>query len=590
MPKYIFITGGVVSSLGKGIAAASIGKMLEAQGFKVAMQKLDPYINVDPGTMNPYQHGEVYVTQDGAETDLDLGHYERFTSGNISKINNVTTGQIYFSVIQKERRGDYLGKTVQVIPHITNEIKERIKAVAQAKRVDIVISEVGGTVGDIESLPFLEAIRQFRHDVGKDNVLYIHLTLVPFIRAAGELKTKPTQHSVGTLREIGIQPDMLLCRTEKRIPKEVKEKIALFCNVESNAVIEARDVRSIYEVPLVFKEQKMDKVICDLLHLEHNPCDLSAWKKEVVDPMIRPKYQVKVAVVGKYMELQDAYKSIFEALRHGGIANNARVIIKKVNAENLTDKRVLDALKDVDGILVPGGFGDRGIEGKIKSITYARENKVPFFGICLGMQCASIEFARNVLDMKSANSTEFNKKTQYPVISLLEEQENVKNLGGTMRLGAYPCEVKKGTKAYDAYESEKVMERHRHRYEFNNKYREDFQKAGIVFSGNYASGNLVEILELKEHPWFVAGQFHPEFQSKPDQAHPLFREFIKHALENRKKLGRPIAAEPIHEGDGSSSEDSGGSVKEVMEKEENAPEQKLREEEFFDADQKPIMC
>ncbi|MBI4398894.1 MAG: CTP synthase [Candidatus Omnitrophica bacterium] len=587
MPKYIFITGGVVSSLGKGIAAASIGKILEAQGFKVAMQKLDPYLNVDPGTMNPYQHGEVYVTRDGAETDLDLGHYERFTNGTISKINNVTTGQIYFSVIQKERRGDYLGKTVQVIPHITNEIKERIRAVAQAKRVDLVISEVGGTVGDIESLPFLEAIRQMRHDVGKENVIYIHLTLVPFIKAAGELKTKPTQHSVGTLREIGIQPDILLCRTEKRLSKDLKEKIALFCNVDSNAVIEARDVRSIYEVPLVFKEQKLDRVICDRLHLEHNPCDLSAWKKEVVDPMLHPKYQVKVAVVGKYMELQDAYKSIFEALRHGGIANNARVIIKKVNAEHLTDKRVVEALKDADGILVPGGFGDRGIEGKIKGITYARQNQVPFFGICLGMQCASIEFARNALNMKLAHSTEFNKKTQYPVISLLEEQEQVKNLGGTMRLGAYPCEVKKGTKAYEAYAADKILERHRHRYEFNNKYRQDFEQAGMIFSGIYADGGLVEILELRDHPWFVASQFHPEFQSKPDGAHPLFREFIKHALENRKKMGRPIIAEPS---EGPVPNDSAGSPEAERAEKEELSSGKFGEEEFFDASQKPIMC
>lgn len=584
MPKYIFVTGGVVSSLGKGIAAASIGKILEAQGFRVAMQKLDPYLNVDPGTMNPYQHGEVYVTQDGAETDLDLGHYERFTSGPISKINNVTTGQIYFSVITKERRGDYLGKTVQVIPHITNEIKERIRAVTQGKRIDIVISEVGGTVGDIESLPFLEAIRQFRHEIGKDNVLYIHLTLVPYIKAAGELKTKPTQHSVGTLREIGIQPDILLCRTEKKLSKDMKDKIALFCNVEENAVIEARDVRSIYEVPLVFKEQKMDKVICDILNLDYKPCDLSSWKKEVVDPTLRPKYQVKVAVVGKYMELQDAYKSIFEALRHGGIANNARVIIKKVNAENLTDKRVLESLKDVDGILVPGGFGDRGIEGKIKAVQYARENKIPFFGICLGMQCASIEFARNVAGMKTAHSTEFNKKTQYPVISLLEEQENVKNLGGTMRLGAYPCDVKKGTKAYDAYETDKVMERHRHRYEFNNKFREDFEKLGMKFSGTYANGNLVEILELTNHPWFVAGQFHPEFQSKPDQAHPLFREFIKHSLENRKKMGRPINADPNSESDGSGPENA------IGEGSKEADESIAGEETFYDEDKRPIMC
>lgn len=561
MPKYIFITGGVVSSLGKGIAAASIGKILEAEGFKVAMQKLDPYINVDPGTMNPYQHGEVYVTQDGAETDLDLGHYERFTSGPITKINNVTTGQIYYSVITKERRGDYLGRTVQVIPHITDEIKERIRQVSKDRRVDIVISEVGGTVGDIESLPFLEAIRQFRHDVGKDNVIYIHLTLVPFIRAAGELKTKPTQHSVGTLREIGIQPDILLCRTEKRLSKNLKSKISLFCNVDEHAVIEARDVASIYEVPLVFKEQKLDQAICEYLHLEHRTCDLSTWKKKVVDAALHPKFQVKVAVVGKYMELQDAYKSIFEALRHGGIANNARVIIKKVNAERITDKRVGEALKDADGILVPGGFGDRGIEGKIKSIRYARESKIPFFGICLGMQCASIEFARNALNMKGAHSTEFNKKTQFPVISLLEEQAQVKELGGTMRLGAYACDVKKGTHAFEAYESEQVLERHRHRYEFNNKYLEDFEKSGMSISGTYSNGKLVEIIELKDHPWFVAGQFHPEFQSKPDKAHPLFREFIRHALEYRKSAGRPIAADasvvgPVEESDHSHNSNS----------------------------------
>lgn len=540
MPKHIFITGGVVSSLGKGIAAASIGKLLEAKGFKIAMQKLDPYINVDPGTMSPYQHGEVYVTEDGAETDLDLGHYERFTNSFISKLSNSTTGQIYNSVINRERKGDYLGATVQVIPHITDAIKERIHNASKQKRVDVVISEVGGTVGDIESLPFLEAIRQLRHDIGKKNVLYMHLTLVPFIKAAGELKTKPTQHSVGTLREIGIQPDILLCRAEKKLSSELKSKIALFCNVENEAVIEARDVTSIYEVPLVFQKQKLDQVICDYLHLENKRCDLSKWKKEVLDVAVNPKYNVKVAIVGKYIELQDAYKSIYEAFRHSGIANNARVTVKRVNAENLTDKKIEQSLKDIDGILIPGGFGDRGIEGKIKAVRYARENKIPYFGICLGMQCAVIEFARNVMGLKNAHSTEFVKKTVNPVISLLSEQKKVKDYGGTMRLGASVCKVKKGTLAHKAYKTDKISERHRHRYEFNNKFKKQFEKSGMVFSGVNGEGKLMEIVELKDHPWFVAGQFHPEFKSKPDQAHPLFREFIAAALKYRKSMGKNL--------------------------------------------------
>ncbi|MBI1977304.1 MAG: CTP synthase [Candidatus Omnitrophica bacterium] len=531
MPKYIFITGGVVSSLGKGIASASIGKLLEAKGLKVAMQKLDPYINVDPGTMSPYQHGEVYVTEDGAETDLDLGHYERFTNSPIGKLNNVTTGQVYYSVITKERRGDYLGGTVQVVPHITDEIKERIRAVSRGKRYDVVISEIGGTVGDIESLPFLEAARQFRHEEGRENVIFIHLTLVPFIRAAGELKTKPTQHSVGTLREIGIQPDILLCRTEKRLSKDLRAKIALFCNVDPEAVVEARDVRSIYEVPLVFKDQGLDQVICRYLRLENKAGNLSEWKRDVVDKALSPKYQVTIGVVGKYVELQDAYKSLYEALRHGGLASNARVVIKRINSERVNKGRIEQYLNKVDGILVPGGFGNRGIEGKIRAIKYARENKIPFFGICLGMQCAVIEFARNVLDLKGAHSTEFNKKTPYPVISLLEEQESITNLGGTMRLGAYPCEVKESTLAYEAYGAEEVSERHRHRYEFNNKYRDQFAKSGMRFSGVYQSGKLVEIIELENHPWFVAGQFHPEFKSKPDKPHPLFKAFVAKALE-----------------------------------------------------------
>ncbi len=530
MPKYIFITGGVVSSLGKGIASASIGRILEAKGLKVTLQKLDPYINVDPGTMNPYQHGEVYVTEDGAETDLDLGHYERFTSIAVGKANNVTTGQIYHEVISKERKGEFLGATVQVVPHITDAIKERIRQVSRGKPFDVVITEIGGTVGDIESLPFLEAVRQFRHEVGRENSIFVHLTLVPYIRAAGELKTKPTQHSVGTLREIGIQPDILLCRTEKRIPKELKAKIGLFCDVDVNAVIEARDVRSIYEVPLIFKEQGLDEVICRYLKIEYKSGSLHTWKKEVVEKALNPKYSVKIAVVGKYIDLQDAYKSIYESLNHAGIANDTEVVVKRVNSEKILKSNCAQLFKGLSGILVPGGFGMRGIEGKLQAIQYVRENKIPFFGICLGMQCATIEFARNVLDWKGANSTEFNKKTAYPVISLLEEQEKVEDLGGTMRLGALPCHVKKDSQAYKAYRTDEISERHRHRFEFNNQYREDFQKQGFRISGLSPGGKLVEIIELEDHPWFVASQFHPEFKSKPDKAHPLFREFIRHAL------------------------------------------------------------
>ena len=541
MPKYIFVTGGVVSSLGKGIASASIGRLMEAKGLKVALQKLDPYLNVDPGTMNPYQHGEVYVTEDGAETDLDLGHYERFTSSVLSRVNNVTTGQVYGTVIGKERKGEYLGATVQVVPHITDEIKTRIREVSKGKRYDIVISEVGGTVGDIESLPFLEAVRQFRQEAGRENVIFIHLTLVPFIRAAGELKTKPTQHSVGRLREIGIQPDILLCRTEKRLSKDLKAKIGLFCNLEADAVIEARDVSSIYEVPLIFKEQGLDRVICRLLGLEYRVGDLNEWKRDVVEKILHPKHKVKIAVVGKYIQLQDAYKSIYEALIHGGIASDTAVEIKKVSAEKLDRGKPGKHLHEVDGVLVPGGFGTRGIEGKIKAIQYARENKIPYLGLCLGMQCAVIEFARNVAGLKGANSTEFNKKTAYPVISLLEEQESVKDLGGTMRLGALPCHLKKETLAYEAYQADLVMERHRHRYEFNNKYREPFSRLGLRLSGLSPGSKLVEIVELENHPWFVASQFHPEFKSKPDRPHPLFREFVRHALVHREN-GLPAGA------------------------------------------------
>ena len=532
MPRYIFITGGVVSSLGKGIVSASCGKLLESRGLRVLLMKCDPYLNVDPGTMNPYQHGEVYVTEDGAETDLDLGHYERFTSSEATKLNNVTTGKIYYSVIMRERRGDYLGATVQVVPHITDEIKSAIKSATHNKSVDVVICEIGGTVGDIESLPFLEAIRQFRQDIGRENAINIHLTLIPYIRVADEIKTKPTQHSVGKMREIGIQPDILLCRTEKKLSKDVREKIALFCNVEAEQVMLALDVHDIYEVPLALKEEGLDTMIIKLLKLN---CDdgnekLKFWKTNVVDKVLSPAKELTIGVVGKYMELQDAYKSIYEALKHGGIANDAKVIIKKIDAEDVMAHGAEKYLKGVNGLLVPGGFGDRGIEGKIKAIKFARENKVPFFGVCLGMQCAVIEFARHVCGMNRANSTEFNKATPFPVISLLEEQKRVQDMGGTMRLGSYPCHLKKTTKTIKAYGKESIHERHRHRYEFNNKYKVKMENSGLIVSGTSPNGRLVEIVELVDHPWFVGCQFHPEFKSKPDQAHPLFRDFIKASL------------------------------------------------------------
>ena len=532
MPKYIFITGGVVSSLGKGVASASIGRLLESRGFKITIQKLDPYINVDPGTMNPYQHGEVYVTDDGTEADLDLGHYERFTSIATGRDNNVTTGRIYYSVITKERAGEYLGATVQVVPHITDEIKEAIRRVSKGKNVDVVICEVGGTVGDIESLPFLEAIRQFRLEVGRGNAINIHLTLIPYLKAAGELKTKPTQHSVGKLREIGIQADILLCRTEKPLSRKICEKIALFCNVEVDAVIPARDVRDIYEIPLVFRDAGLDETILRLLELKSEKRhDLKAWETQVVRPSLAPSKTVRIAVVGKYIELPDAYKSIYEALRHGGIANDARVEIKRIESERLEGQGQAEKLlKEVQGILVPGGFGHRGIEGKIQAIQYARERGVPFFGICLGMQCATIEFARDVLGLKGANSTEFHQETPHPVISLLAEQRKVRQLGGTMRLGAQPCQVKRGTTAYRAYHETRVMERHRHRYEFNPAYRAQCEARGFIVSGQHAGKRLVEIVELKGHPWFLGCQFHPELRSKPDRCHPLFREFIRAAL------------------------------------------------------------
>jgi len=530
MAKYIFITGGVISSLGKGIACASLGKILESRGLRVALMKLDPYINVDPGTMNPYQHGEVYVTEDGAETDLDLGHYERFTSGQTSKFNNITTGQIYNCVITRERRGDYLGKTIQVIPHITDAIKEQIRKCAQVSKADIVIVEIGGTVGDIEGLPFLEAARQFRLDMGYDNVLYIHLTLVPYIKAAQEVKTKPTQHSVGTLREIGIIPDVLICRTEQPLSDSVKEKISLFCNVDKKAVIESPDMASIYQIPLVFKKQILDEIILGHFKLICKFSDLEEWEREVVQRVLHPKHKVTIAVVGKYIELQDAYKSIYEALIHAGIYNDAKVEVEKIDSESLEKPKSKTLLEGLSGILVPGGFGYRGIEGKIKAIQFARQNQVPFLGLCLGMQCAVIEFARNVCHLAGANSTEF-KKTKYPVISLLEEQKNIKKLGGTMRLGAYPCKIKKNSLAFRIYGKALIQERHRHRYEFNNKYKKLFENKGMIFSGIYEKKGLVEIIELKNHPYFVAVQFHPEFKSKPDGAHHLFREFIKAALE-----------------------------------------------------------
>jgi len=531
MAKFIFVTGGVISSLGKGITAASVGKILQARGLKVSLMKFDPYLNVDPGTMNPYQHGEVYVTDDGAETDLDLGHYERFTGARMTKFNNVTTGQVYHAVISRERRGDYLGKTIQVIPHITNEIKDRVKKVAEVSGAEVVVVEIGGTVGDIESLPFLEAARQFGLEAGRENVFYIHVTLIPYIKVAGEIKTKPTQHSVGTLREIGIQPDVLICRTEKTLSEDVKEKISLFCNVRKEAVIEAKDVSSIYQLPLIFKNQILDEIILSHFKLICRFSELKDWEKDVVTRVLEPKFQTRIAVVGKYIGLQDAYKSIYESLVHAGIANDCRVEIEKIDSEDIEKRGASRLLNSVSGILVPGGFGSRGIEGKVKAIEYARKNNIPFLGLCLGMQCAVIEFSRHVCGMKKANSTEFSRKTPFPVISLLEEQKKVRQMGGTMRLGSFPCRLRPKSRAQSAYRKELVHERHRHRYEFNNKYRKALEKKGMVFSGIYPKGNLAEIIELKNHPFFIAVQFHPEFNSRPDAAHPLFRDFIKASLE-----------------------------------------------------------
>ncbi|WP_374721268.1 CTP synthase [Peribacillus tepidiphilus] len=534
MTKYIFVTGGVVSSLGKGITAASLGRLLKNRGLNVTIQKFDPYINVDPGTMSPYQHGEVFVTDDGAETDLDLGHYERFIDINLSKYSNVTTGKIYSTVLKKERRGDYLGGTVQVIPHITNEIKERVFRAGRETNADVVITEIGGTVGDIESLPFLEAIRQIKSDIGRDNVMYIHCTLIPYIKAAGEMKTKPTQHSVKELRSLGIQPNVIVVRTEMPISQDMKDKIALFCDIDPKAVIEARDADTLYSVPLALQEQKLDQIVCEHLKLKCGEADMTEWKA-LVNKVLNLSKKTTIALVGKYVELQDAYISVVEALKHAGYAFDADAQIKWINSEHVTKENVAELLGDVDGILVPGGFGDRGIEGKIVATEYARVNKKPFLGICLGMQLASVEFARNVLGLEGAHSAEIDPQTPHPIIDLLPEQKDVEDLGGTLRLGLYPCKLVEGTKAMAAYDNEVIYERHRHRYEFNNHYRQAMEAKGFVFSGTSPDGRLVEIIELKDHPWFVASQFHPEFTSRPTRPQPLFRDFVEASLKFGKE-------------------------------------------------------
>ena len=529
MAKHIFVTGGVVSSLGKGITAASIGRLLKNRGLKVTMQKFDPYLNVDPGTMSPYQHGEVFVTDDGAETDLDLGHYERFVDINLSVYASVTSGKILTSVLQKERRGDYHGGTVQIIPHVTNEIKERLFSIEKHQDIDVVITEIGGTVGDFESLSFLEAIRQVKRDIGKENVLYVHCTLVPYLAAAGELKTKPSQHSVKELRAIGIQPDILVIRAEKALTQDMKDKLALFCDVDKEAVIEATDADTLYSIPLAFKEQGLDSLICKHFGIQAPEANMIEWKK-LVDRVTNLSKKTKIGLVGKYVELKDAYISVSEALKHAGYAFDAEIEIKWINSEHVTRENAAEFLSDVDGVLVPGGFGERGIEGKIHAVEYARVNKKPFFGICLGMQMASAEFARNVLGLEDAHSSEINPETKHPVIALLPDQVNVTDLGGTLRLGLYPCYLVEGTKARAAYDEEIIRERHRHRYEFNNEFRAQMEAAGFIISGTSLDGRLVEIIELADHPWFVACQFHPEFVSRPQRPQPLFRDFIKATL------------------------------------------------------------
>ena len=536
MTKHIFVTGGVVSSLGKGLTSASIGMLLEQRGLSVRMQKLDPYINVDPGTMSPYQHGEVYVLDDGSETDLDLGHYERFTHSPLTRDSNYTTGQIYQSVINKERRGEFLGKTVQVIPHVTNEIKSCIRKLA-VDDVDVVITEIGGTVGDIESQPFLEAIRQFSLDVGKRNCLYIHLTLVPYLKAAGELKTKPTQHSVGQLREIGIQPDVLICRTERSMSREDREKIALFCNVPIEAVIEEKDKDfSIYEVPMSLVDNQLDQLIVDALGLPTEKPDLDRWR-ELLHHLRNPEHEIAIALVGKYAEHRDAYKSVYEALDHAGIAHRAQIRVQSIQSESIEREGPERLLSGYGGVLVPGGFGERGIEGKVEAIRFARERGIPFLGLCLGLHCATIEFARNAIGLESAHSTEFNKDTPYPVICLLDEQRAITDKGGTMRLGALVCHLTPDTKSAQAYGRLIVSERHRHRYEFNNQYRQQFAANGLIVAGTSPDGALVEMIELEDHPWFVAVQFHPEFKSKPTSPHPLFAGFIGAAVERHLSRG-----------------------------------------------------
>ncbi|MCP4580368.1 MAG: CTP synthase [candidate division Zixibacteria bacterium] len=532
--KFIFITGGVTSSLGKGIAAGSIGLLLKSRGLEVRLQKFDPYINVDPGTMNPFQHGEVYVLDDGSETDLDLGHYERYIDVNLNKLSNVTSGQVYDTVIQRERRGDYLGATVQVIPHITDEIMSRCTRLAkQDENIDIIITEIGGTVGDIEALSFLEAIRQMGLEHGKENVLYIHLTLVPYLETSDELKTKPTQHSVRMLREIGIQPDILICRSSKELSRDIKRKIALFCNVPPEAVIQDLDCETIYEVPILFHRELVDNLVVHYLKLLCKDLDLGKWRR-MVDKIKNPKHTVRIAICGKYINLKDAYKSIMESFIHGGIANETKVELVWVSSEDIVDNGAEKYLDNVDGILIPGGFGERGIEGKIEAIKYVRENKIPFLGICLGLQCAIIEYARNICGLENANSFEFNQESKHPVIHLMDEQRHITNMGGTMRLGAYPCEVKRGSLAHKLYGKLKISERHRHRYEVNNDYRDELRDNGMVFSGLSPDEKLVEICELADHPYFIGSQFHPELKSRPMNPHPLFKGLVEAALKYRQ--------------------------------------------------------